>query len=220
MSNKKETIRLWLDAYPSLHNYSNTKLYSILGPFVIGIELIKLPRVDNYRPHFVLYPLYCNNLKTCLSYPIFLLEFFNKKGLEYSIPYNMDDKSLFNDVKNSINNKISKEVGKDMPISTIFKLIDEQIGSHITKLQLKQPEFYEVKYYSALYVSNDKANTVLEEIQKEHKSWDMNKFNTYYGDYNEWYDSLKGKDRNSFLKLINKNKSDEKLGKLNQSELV
>lgn len=219
---KKGIVDMWLEAYPSLYPYTQDKLYMVLGSFVMGIEIVKLPRFDNYRPHFVLYPLYGNlsgdKLKDCMNYPILLLEFFNKKGLQYSIPYK-NSSSLTQEVIKAVTQQLPFKIGDDVKISTMHKLIDSQINSQLVKMQLKQPEFFEVKYYSALYVSETEAEKVLKQIQKDSKSWDMNQFNTYYGDFDIWYNTLAQTQRNKFVAVIEKNKSDKKLEKLSVSEL-
>lgn len=221
-SDKKEIATIWLDAYPSLYPYAQDKLYMVLGSFVMGIEIIKLPRVDDYRPYFVLYPLYGNlsgnKLKDCMNYPVLLLEFFNKKGLQYSIPYK-NSLSLTQEVLKAVAQQLPFKIGGDVKISSIHKLIDVQINSKLVKMQLKQPEFFEVKYYSALYVSEAESEKVLVQIQKDSKSWDMKQFKTYYGDFDKWYDTLAKTKRDKFIAVIEKNKSDKKLEKLPVSEL-
>ena len=78
------TEKKWLNEYNGLKKFKNGKLYCITGPFILGVELIKLPRVQEYRPHFVVYSLYGlpvgTTLKACLSYPIILFEFYVEKN--------------------------------------------------------------------------------------------------------------------------------------------
>ena len=58
----------WINALPNLAAYAQNKLYKIVGPSVMGIELIKLPGTPEYRPHFVCYPLWKENLKECFEW--------------------------------------------------------------------------------------------------------------------------------------------------------
>jgi len=44
----------------------------------------------------------------------------------------------------------------------------------------------------------------------------MTKFNTYYGDFNKWLSNLKEKQRSVFLKVIQENKKDPRLAKMNE----
>ncbi len=49
---KKKVAAEWQSSFPELTQYAENKLYKLLGPLIIGIELIKLPRSPKYRPHF------------------------------------------------------------------------------------------------------------------------------------------------------------------------
>ena len=55
---KKKISDDWGNAFPQLSKYTQNKYYKILGSLLIGIELIKLPRVEEYSPHFVIYSLF------------------------------------------------------------------------------------------------------------------------------------------------------------------
>jgi hypothetical protein len=102
---KKKVIVDWQNAFPQLAMYSQDKLYKVVGPVIIGIELIKLPRTNEYRPHFVVYSLFGNKMendvKACLSGPILLKEYSNKKGFQYDIPYEKHG-AFFIDVIDSV----------------------------------------------------------------------------------------------------------------------
>jgi len=79
---KKIVTKEWLRAFPSLRPYAQNKLYKVIGAFICGIELIKLPHIDSYRPHFVIYPIYKKDNKSCLDYPVLMFEFYNSKKLQ------------------------------------------------------------------------------------------------------------------------------------------
>ena len=94
---KKKVIEDWQNAFPQLTLYDQDKLYKVVGPVIIGLELIKLPRTDEYRPHFVIYSL-CgnkigNDVKACLAGHILLKEYTIKKN--YNIQYPMKGTVLF-----------------------------------------------------------------------------------------------------------------------------
>ncbi|MEO9805797.1 MAG: hypothetical protein ABJF04_21245 [Reichenbachiella sp.] len=221
-ADKKETAKTWIKAFPTLCAYAQDKLYKVVGPFIMGIEIIKLPRVDEYRPHFVLYPLYGNSsgsdLKACMTYPVLLFEFFNKKNLQYSIAYK-NSLSILQEVFTDVKNQLAFNIDGEIDVTSFYKLIDTQINNGLVKKQLKEPEYYEVKYYSALYLSSKEAEVILEQIQKDSKSWDMNRFSAYYGDFENWLNDLKKVKRSKFISVIEKNKSDKRIAKLQQSEL-
>ena len=88
---KKKVAKDWQTAFPQLVKYAQNKYYKILGSVLVGIELVKPPLVDKYSPHFVIYSLWGNragnDLKTCLSGPIVLRAFYDKRGQEFFIPY-------------------------------------------------------------------------------------------------------------------------------------
>jgi hypothetical protein len=77
----------WQEGLPLLSLYALNRLYRIVGPIIIGIDLIKLPRTEEYRPHFVCYPLWKHSIEECLKSPFILIEFKNKKGLQIDIPF-------------------------------------------------------------------------------------------------------------------------------------
>jgi len=56
----------WQKAFPQLTLYARNRFYKIVGPLVVGFELINIPRTEDYRPHFVCYPLWKNNIQECL----------------------------------------------------------------------------------------------------------------------------------------------------------
>ena len=69
---KQEINKEWQSAFPQLGRYAQNKLYKVLGTLVIGIELIKVPFMEQYRPLFVIYTLFDKDLNTNLSEEILL----------------------------------------------------------------------------------------------------------------------------------------------------
>src|SRR5688572_26669800 len=101
----KKNIKLdWLGAFPNLRAHSQNKFYKILGPTIIGIELINLPNQPAYRPHLVCYPLWKENLKACLDGSFMLMEFENHRRMQFSIPY-LKHKDHFQAVLSSIDSQ-------------------------------------------------------------------------------------------------------------------
>lgn len=84
---KKKVIRDWSEEFTELSVFSQNKLYRKVTPFVIGLELLKVPRSDEYRPIFVCHSLWLSDVKRCLDYPVFLQEIENRKRLQCNIPY-------------------------------------------------------------------------------------------------------------------------------------
>lgn len=77
----------WLQAFPELTAYNKNRFYKISNPVIWGIDLIKLPREEVYRPYFVIYPLWEKDIKVCMNMPYKLIALRNKKGLQFDIPY-------------------------------------------------------------------------------------------------------------------------------------
>src|SRR5919109_893840 len=88
---KKKVASDWQTAFPQLAAFAQDKFYKIIGPLVVGIELINIQRIEGYRPHFMIYPLWGNNrghdLKACLDAPAVYSAIRNRKGLQLDIPY-------------------------------------------------------------------------------------------------------------------------------------
>ncbi|MDO4728764.1 MAG: hypothetical protein Q4B43_07145 [Bacteroidota bacterium] len=88
---KQQIIKDWQSYFPQFWVYSVNKIYKVVGCLVVGIDLVKLPVKQEYRPHFVMYSLAGDSIntdiKSCLSAPIVLLEFYDKKKRQYNIPY-------------------------------------------------------------------------------------------------------------------------------------
>ncbi len=218
---KKKITEEWLNAFPHLTGYAQNKLYKVVGPTIIGIELIKLPRTEEYRPHFVIYPLWKNDLRKCLNSPIILQELYNKKGLQFSIPY--DKHSVyFPDVLESSKKQILLPLDKDVSLKTMLDLINSRFSDMLIKIHSgKQASLYEFKLYSALYTGSNEVLNIFEQIQKESKKWNMQGFEIWYGSFDKWFQDLqeKVKHRNEFIAQILSNKQDKKIEKLKQSEL-
>lgn len=54
---KKKIVDDWKEAFPELSAFSTIKLYKVIGPVVVGLELPSVPySKDEYRIYFVSYP--------------------------------------------------------------------------------------------------------------------------------------------------------------------
>ena len=77
---KKEIYKLWGEAFPCLTAFSPTTFYMTLDIAVIGIKLIGLRGQDEYRPHFMCYPLWRENNEMNMNEPIFMQQMYNAKN--------------------------------------------------------------------------------------------------------------------------------------------
>jgi len=219
---KKKVIGDWQNAFPQLSLYAQNKLYNVVGPIIIGLELIKSPFTDAYSPYFVIYPLWKENIKANLDYPILLKDFKNKKGFQYDIPYEKYE-VFFNDVLDSIRKQSPLPFEGNISLKKIIAVLDEYSKTpplSAAPNSYLQAVLQEAKLKIALSISSEEAQSVLEQINK--RSWDVNHFKACGVVVNEWLQSLKEtiSNRDKFLKQIEVNKQDKKIAKLQSSKLI
>lgn len=225
--NKKVIFNDWQNLFPQLVPYSKNKLYKVVGPLVIGIELIKLPHVEEYRPYFVIYPLWGNklgnNINDCLSSPVILSDIRNKKGLQFDIPYSKHGE-YFAEAVECTKKQIQIPFNKDVILNTLFGVVngcfkDKMVNSNAGQ----QAKLFQFEFYAALYVNNNKQLvSILNQIQKESKHWNMELFELWFGNFEHWLMALRNKVnfRNEFMNQIKTNQHDKKIEKLYFSELI
>ena len=219
---KKKVIEDWQNAFPQLALYAQGKLYKVVGATLIGLELIKLPRTEEYRPHFVVYPLWKKNVKASLDFPFILKEYSNKKGLQYSIPYERHI-AFFSDVIESVKKQTPLPFDSNISLKKIVSVIDEHSKTpplSAAPNSYLQATLQEAKLKTALFIGVTEAQSVLEQINK--RNWDTNHFKACGVDVNEWLQSLQTtiSNRDEFLKQIEANKQDKKILQLKSSELT
>lgn len=217
---RKKVNQDWQSAFPELTKYAQNKFYKVVGSLIVGLELIKLPRADEYRPHLVIYPLWKGELKECLNAPDILLEFKNKKGLQFSIPYDRHS-SCFDEVLGAIKKQSPITFEGDIKLKSLFSLIDAYskeppLGAAPNSyLQAKLMEF---KYGITLASSDDKlVKKIFSDIEK--RKWDVEHFAMWNIKVDTWLKALRNLDKNNVVENVNKNKSDKKLEKLTVSAL-
>lgn len=220
---KKEIINNWSNHFIDLSIYSQNKIYKIIGSFILGIEILSIPRSEKFRPIFVCYPLWRENVKKCLDEPIFTKELHNNKGFQLDIPFKQHDISFREAVEcTKIQAPILSEQKKS--IKQVIKTIDEQFSQILIKNSpVGQAKLFEAKLMGALYVNDiNIVEEVLNEIKKESKTWKPNLFEWKFGKVEEWIAGLEKKvnNRDDFINKIEINKKDKKLSKLKQFELL
>lgn len=223
---KKKVTEDWQNAFPQLVKYAQNKYYKIAGSVLVGIELIKLPKVEEYRPHFVVYPLWGSkagkDLKACLSSPIILREFFNRKGLQFSVPY-LKHNAEFSEVLKAVNKQLPFSMEGDIPLKKMFTAFDEHSKTpplSAAPNSYLQASLMESKFEMTLCSGNEKqAQDVLNQIKK--KKWDLEHFALWGIKYENWLKDIESKpsNRDQILSQLNANKQDKKLEKLHRSEL-
>lgn len=220
---KKKVTEEWLNAFPQLSAFAQNKLYKMIGCCVAGIELIKLPHSEEYRPHFVIYSLWQNDVKKCLDAPVLMKQLYNKKGLQFNIPYEKHT-TFFNDAVDCFKKQISVSLNGDVTLKSLFEFVDSLFSDMLVKSNsAEQAKLFELKFYTALYTGNQsQVQNVLNQIQQASKNWNLQMFEVWYGKFDTWLQGLQEKvnSREEFLKQIEANKQDKKIAKLKSSELT
>lgn len=214
----------WLRAFPGLGAYAQNRLYKIIGPFVCGIELINLPRSENYRPHFVIYSLYKEDLESCLEYPILMFEFHDSKKLQLDLPYD-DANGEFKLAQSIVSDSLKIQFKGNVSLGNFFGLVDDNLKNN---MRFKShsgniASLLELKFYAALFVNSEvEMNAIINQIQTESKNWNMQIFEKRYGSFDKWIENLQMimLERDEFLKKIEANKQNKKILRLKNSELT
>lgn len=219
---KKKVAEDWVKAFPQLTLYEKNKLYKVVGPVIIGIEMIKLPRTEEYRPHFVMYSLWNKDIKANFYFPIVLKEYYNKNGTQYSIPYEKHI-AFFSDVLESIKKQNILPFDGDVHFRKMISAINEY--SKTPPLSAAPNSYLQAVLQEAilkitLFINKDEAQIILKLINK--KSWDANHFEACGMEISKWLHNLEQtiSDRDEFLKQIEINQQDKKIAKLKRSELI
>lgn len=219
---KKNVIEDWQNAFPELTMYAQNKLYKVVGSCILGIELIKSPHTESYSPYFVLYSIWKKDIKASLDYPIFLRDFKNKKGYQYDIPYEKHN-VFFDDVVDSIKIQAPLPFEGNISLKKIAAVIEDSSQKpplSAAPNSYLQAVLQEAKCKTALFISNEEAQRVFEQINK--RSWDLNHFEACGVNVNEWLQNLQTTiaNREDFIKQIEANKQDKKISQLKSSELT
>lgn len=219
---KKKITSDWLSAFPQLSSFAQNKLYKIIGCSIAGIELIKLPSSEAYSPHFTAYPLWNINPKIILDRPSLLIQIYNRKGLQFSIPYSRHN-SYFNEAVEAITKQITISLYGDVKLNSWFEMIDSCFNDILVSSNAaQQAKLLELKYYSAVYVGfEEQVRSVLIEIEERQNNWNMQMFEMWFGKYEIWLQGLHEvfTNRNDFLERIAANKLLPKISDLSKSEL-
>lgn len=220
---KKKIASDWLNAFPQLSAYTQNKLYKILGCCVVGIELINLPKSDEYSPHFTVYSMWERDPKAFLDRSSLLEQILNRKGLQFSIPYSKHEYYVGEAIE-CVKKQVRISLNGDVTLNAWFKLVDGCFDDILVRSSsAQQARLLELKFYSALYLgAHEQIQDVLMEIEQKRKNWNMGLFEMWFGDYEHWLREL-NKDRNNsqeFFIQIETNKLRTKIARLQFSEFI
>lgn len=223
---KQRIIEDWQNAFPQLTSFAENKLYKIVGPSIVGLELIKSNRTESYSPYFVIYSLWGsrigNDIKACLAGPILLKDFKNKRGFQYDIPYEKHN-LFFDELLYGIKEQIPLPFDGDISLKIFLEVLEEYSRTpplSAAPNSYLQAGVQEAKLKIALFIGLAEALEVFEEIKK--RKWDINHFKACGVDLDEWLQRLQAliTNRDEFLNLIELNKLNKKISKLKTSDLI
>lgn len=220
---KKKIAEEWSISIPQLSAFAQNKFYKVVGCLVIGVEVVNIPNIEGYKPHFVVYPLWKEDVKKCLDVPYLYLCLENKKGLEFSIPY-LKHSSYFNEAIECLKKQLPILWNENVALKSLFDIVDNRFNDILIKSNsAQQAKLFELKFYTALYMESEmQTQNVLNQIQQASKNWSMRMFEMWYGKFDLWLQRLQEKvsNRDKFLKQIELNKQDKKIAKLQSAELT
>ncbi|MEL0651637.1 hypothetical protein V6246_09400 [Algibacter sp. TI.3.09] len=216
----------WQGAFPELVKYAQYKYYKILDSVLVGIELVKLPRAEGYRPYFVIYSLFGNrsgkDLKACLSSPLVLKEFFDNKGRQLSIS-DLKHTSEFSIILDYVKKQLPFDMEGNVSLKRVFLALDEYSSSpplSASPNSYLQASLLESKLEIAICSGSEKqVQDIFRQISK--KDWDLEHFAMWDVNYIEWIKGLENKiaNKKELLEILNTNRGDRKLKMMYQSEV-
>lgn len=220
---KKEIVTDWKNSFSQLSIYSLNKLYGIAGIVIIGIELIKVIRNDDYRPHIMCYPLWNKTNKENLLVPIVFQEVSNMKNMQCDIPYDKH-RIYFEEAVLCTKKQAYNCLDVPVTIDSILNLIDAQMSELLVRCSpVAQSRLYQLKLFIALYINNYVLiNKVMNEIKEVSMSWESQYFNSRYGKVNDWILYLEKtlENRDDFFNQIEQNRMEKKISRLNNIQII
>lgn len=219
---KRAIANEWCSALPHLKKFREFRLYKIVGPTVLGIELINIPGIGHYRPHFMLYPLWKKDIRNCLSYPPIQIYLRKKNGLQFDIRYDEHRMALAEAV-DCVQQQFAIPFNRDVTLNEMFELVDTQMKTNLIQVHsAKQGNLMELKLLLALYTGSDETKNIISQIENASKDWDIRLFESWWGNYDLWLNTIKAtvNQRDEFLTQIEINRKESELRKLSYSELI
>ncbi|GGG46670.1 hypothetical protein [Bizionia arctica] len=225
----KKINKDWKDAFPELKTIGSNQLFEIVGPILVGIELVKSKFQNQYRPYIVISSLFGsdvatnrggNQLKNCLNSPDFYFGLVNQKQIQFDIGYDSTPDKINEAIKEMKKQHLPLE--QNITVNELFDFIDSHKShtSIISDSSGALAYLMEFKYLLSVYLNNEELkNNVLAEIESDKKFWNMEHFEMWIGDYNDWIEKLKKTKQSELLNSINKILSDSKLKKINRFDL-
>lgn len=226
---RKEIDQIWQNSLSELRPYKLGRLYKIIGPFVAGIELIRLPFKNYFRPHFVVYSFWRRpdgeiDAADCFREPIILSGIRNKKNLLLDISLDAPpDKVLeaIDECKTQFLFPLDGDV--HFPFLREAFLQYRQGKHHELPSPFQLVAFYDFLFNCSLYVEDIVgASTIIEALKADRFIFELARFKLPYKNLNLWLDALEKRYSNRAQEIWYARDllENRKLSRLKRSELV
>lgn len=198
----------------NLSAYTSTKFYRIVGCFIVGFEMIKIPNRGLIHPHLVVYPLWRDDIKLCMKHPYMMYGLLNKKNLQVQLPICellQTKNEIFKDIEEFIGFSINTDViGSDM-YSLVNRCLPHQINDPWRLMDVNESNIILSAYMNDRKMY-DKAVSSLD-AAFIHISPHLNMIEQFYGKYEDWKNNLLSSfyNRDEILARIEKNMANCKI---------
>lgn len=175
----------WINRY-DLTAVTQSKYYKIVGCFAIGFELWKIR--GEIQPHFVIYPLWEENVKECFGFSFLYHCIEDTKGLNYSLPISKmleKKEEIFHNAELYLNFDLKNNIHKD----SLLKVIDTYSKERYSVLP-DQSSIIKMKAHMATFLNDEslfeQAIVDMEIAYAKYNSF----FEKYFGTLDDWKNNL------------------------------
>lgn len=220
---QKKMMNDWRSEFSEFKLYSPVKLFKVVGPLIMGIEMQTLLGNDEYRPHLTCYGLWGGGLRESLKYPAIYVEHRNRKGLQFDIKYSIHAAgSGMPELCDLLRQQVSVPFEGDITIGQLHAELDKYIVTY----RISYPIIMDamgMKVRTALYIGDAKmAKELFEGLVDDTKDW-YHPYDEYFPERRrEWLQELKNtiEHRDDFISTIENNLLYAKIRRLNRVALV
>ncbi len=172
--------------YYDLTPLSPSKFYKIVGCYILGFEIIKIPNRGIAQPHLAVYPLWKDDIKQCLKTPYQLYGLENKRGLQVKLPIAelLEERDI---VFGLFDEYIGFDIKKNINSNDMLKLMDK-CDRFMYNNPWRLMDVSDAKIYQSAYIGDkDMFDKCIEELTEIYLR--INKHielvESRYGDLNE-----------------------------------
>lgn len=223
MASVKEIYKLWGKEFSHLSTFSPTAFYMTLDIAVVGIRLMPLIGGEEYRPHFMCFPLWRENNKMNMEDLIFMQELHDSKNMQLDISYKASPDTI-NKAIDATHKQVGACIQEYIHVKDILGILKKQFSYlPVQRNPILQSLLLEYELMIALYINNSNfIDEVKDVIIKISKNWNPEFFEPQCGKIEDWCKQLFDRldNRDAFLEQVHKNLDEGKIAKLPRSHMV